>query len=206
MRPATCTIVTAALAVLVLFPPGCGSTPSRYYYALVNDAAAGPPSARRGDRPVMVPAVEISVPYDNDRITYRTGAHEVKRFNYRLWVSLPQDMVRQLLVRKLEQTGIFRSVEPRMHGSRDAYLLLARIDAIELLYTGEHVEARLAMTMRLRDSGTDRDVWTHSFDDRRRVPDDRDEVAAAVRVLSAIYNAEIDRALVLLADHISRSG
>lgn len=204
MKPSRGRIFAATLTTLVLFLAGCRSMPTKSYYALVNDAHGINAAATESmvDRAVMVPMVEIAVPYDSDRVVYRTDAHEIKHFNYRLWVSRPQDMLQQLLAQKLERARIFRSVEPRMHSSRDSYVLLARIDAIEILPDGDLTDVRLAMTMRLRDSKTDLDVWEHGFDKRQRVPGRRAEVEDAIDVLNTVYNTEIDRALALLAGFI----
>jgi len=210
MRPsrgAAATAAFGALAAMTLALAACRSVPAKSYYAFVNDAeavrAAGSGSAPLVDRPVVVPMVEIAVPYDNDRIVYRTDEYEIKHFNYRLWVSHPQDMFQQLLAQRLERARLFRSVEPQLHSSREPYLLLARIDAVELLPDGDRIEVRLAMSMRLRDPRTDLDVWEHSFDARQRVAGSDVEVEDAVRTLNVVYNAEIRTAFGLLAGFLN---
>lgn len=192
-RERTIGILAAAAALALLC--GCGAVPDKHFYAIVNgaeaqaQAAAGPACARTA----VVTPVEIAVPYDDDRIVFRTGDYEVKYFNYDFWVSRPQEMFQQLLAQKLERARLFEGVDPQIASARTHLTVLATIDAIELVATGELIEARLAMTLRLRDPSADASVWEHSFDTRRPVAnDDRDvDVEETVRTLNAIYGDEV---------------
>ena len=185
-------ILAAALALALA--GGCGAVPDKHYYSIVNEAEA-PRPAEPGSpcaRSVVVPPVDIAVPYDDDRIVFRTDKYEVKYFNTSFWVSRPQEMFEQLLSQKLERARLFHAVEPQIASARSHLTLHATIDAIELIATGELVEARLAMTLRLRDPGADRTIWEHAFDVRRPVANEgRDvDVEETVRALNAIYGAE----------------
>jgi len=183
-----------AVAVALALAGGCGAVPDKHYFAIVNEveasrpAGAGPTCARS----VVVVPVEIAVPYDDDRIVFRTDKYEIKYFNYAFWVSRPQDMFQQLLAQKLERARIFDAEDPQLASARTHLTLLATIDAVELIATGELIEARLAMTMRLRDPSADASIWEHAFDTRRPVANDgRDvDVEETVRTLNAIYGAE----------------
>ena len=201
MAPRSGTPAIAALA-LALAAAACGAVPEKRYYAVANEPgpAADPSGVPACSRPVVVAAMEIAVPYDNDRIVFRSDGFEVRYSSYDLWVSRPQDMFQQLLAQKLERARVFAAVEPRIASSRDHLALLGTVDAVELISRGEHLEARLAMTLRLRDTATETTAWEHAFDTRRPVVADDPEAAVGetVRILSAIYNAEIDAAVQLL--------
>jgi len=194
-------ILAAALAVVVA--GGCGAVPEKHYYAIVNEPAApvpneaGPACARS----VVVVPVEIAVPYDDDRIVFRTDKYEVKHFNYDYWVSRPQDMFQQLLAQRLERARIFEAVDPQLASARTHLTLLATIDAVELVASGELIEARLAMTLRLRDAGADRTIWEHAFDTRRPVASEgrKVDVEETVRALNAIYGDEAENVVRSLA-------
>jgi uncharacterized lipoprotein YmbA len=193
--------IISAVASLALLC-GCGAVPDKHFYAIANRAeaqgpvAAGPACARTA----VVTPVEIAVPYDDDRIVFRTGDYEVKYFNYDFWVSRPQEMFQQLLAQKLERARLFEGVDPQIASSRTHLALLVTIDAIELVATGELIEARLAMTLRLRDPSADASIWEHSFDTRRPVANEgRDvNVEETVRTLNAIYAAEASNTLASL--------
>jgi uncharacterized lipoprotein YmbA len=183
-------LAVAALALVC----GCGGVPDKHYYAIVNEAGAPGAEAARPAcaRTAVVAPVEIALPYDADRIVFRTGGYEVKYFNYDLWVSRPQEMFQQLLAQRLERARLFEAVDPQIASARTHLSLLATVDAVELVATGELIEARLAMTLRLRDPGAETTVWEHAFDTRRPVANDgRDiDVEETVRALNAIYGDE----------------
>ena len=191
-----------AAAAALSFAGGGGAVPDKHFYAIVNEPeAAGPAgSGPACARTVVVTPVEIAVPYDDDRIVFRTGSYEVKYFNYDFWVSRPQDMFQQLLAQKIERARLFDAVDPQLASARTHLTLLVTIDAVELVATGELIEARLAMTLRLRDAGAEKTIWEHAFDTRRPVANDgRDvDVEETVRALNAIYTAEASSALASL--------
>jgi len=183
-----------AAAAALFFAGGCGAVPDKHFYAIVNEPeAAGPAgSGPACSRTVVVTPVEIAVPYDDDRIVFRTGSYEVKYFNYDFWVSRPQEMFQQLLAQKLERARLFDGVDPQLASARTHLTLLVTIDAVELVATGELIEARLAATLRLRDAVAEKTIWEHAFDTRRPVANQgRDvDVEETVRALNAIYGDE----------------
>ena len=193
-------ILAAALALALA--SGCGAVPAKHYYTIVNEpeppgpTGVGPTCART----VVVTPMEIAVPYDDDRIVFRTDKYEVKYFNYEFWVSRPEEMFQQLLAQKLERVRLFDAVEPQLASARTHLTLSATIDAIELVATGELIEARLAMTLRLRDTSAGKTIWEHTFDTRRPVANQGREVNVeeTVRTLNGIYGAEASNVVHLL--------
>jgi ABC-type uncharacterized transport system auxiliary subunit len=197
---ATRTLEKAALfAALMLLAAACGAVPEKRFYAMANDPEAAP--ARGADaicaRSAVVPQPEIAVPYDNDRIVFRTDEYEVKYFPYDLWVSRPQDMLQQLVARRLERSHVFAAVDPQLESARDHFTLLTTIDALEMIVRNDVVEARLAIAFRLEDAAIDQVVWRHVFDARRPVAAKGREVRIGemVRAVNAIYNAELTGAV-----------
>jgi ABC-type uncharacterized transport system auxiliary subunit len=190
--------IPALAAALAL---GCGGVPEKRFYALANEPEpAGPGGGPACARTAVVAPLEIAVPYDDDRIVFRTGGHEVKYFSYDFWVGRPQEMFQQLLAQKIERARLFAAVDPQLSSARTHLTVFATIDAIELVATGELIEARLAMTLRLRDDEATRTVWEHAFDTRRPVANQGRavNVEETVRTLNGIYAAEVAAAVVRL--------
>jgi len=194
----------AFLAALAIVAAACGSVPEKRFYTLANDQEA--PGARQSGctRTVVVSDPEIAVPYDNERIVFRTDDYEVKYFNYDLWVSRPQDMLQQLVSRKLERAHLFAAVGSQLEGARQRFTLLTTIDALEVIVRNDVYEARLAVTFRLEDTAIDQVVWSHGFDTQRPVAArGRDvRVGEMVGALNAVYNSETTGAVKLLADFV----
>lgn len=191
-------IVALALIVLVT---SCAQPPIKRYYTLRNDSdrLRPPGSLPLCHRQIVVESVETAAPYDIEDIVYRSGGFEIKHFNYEYWVSPPRDMFTELLTTRLEREGMFESVQMTIHAGRDYLGLLASVAAIELIAEDNKLEARLAMTLRLRDTKTDRMIWEHHFDTVQPVHGKRFDVEDTVRTLSAVYNAELRSSLKLLS-------
>ena len=192
--------LAAALAILVA---ACGAVPERRFYAMVNEPEGAGQKAFAATcvRTIVVPQPEIAVPYDNDRIVFRTDEYEVKYFNYDLWVSRPQDMLQQLVARRIERARLFASVDPQLDSARGHFTLLTTIDALEMIAKGGVAEARLAISFQLADSAIDQVVWRHGFDTQRPVAAKGREVRVGdmVKAVNGIYNAELDGTVQLLA-------
>jgi ABC-type uncharacterized transport system auxiliary subunit len=194
------TLVRAALlAALAIAAGACGAVPEKRFYAMVNEPVPGGPPGPQATciRTVVVSQPEIAVPYDNDRIVFRTDDYEVKYFNYDLWVSRPQDMIQQLVARRIEGAHLFAAVDPQLEGARERFTLLTAIDALEMVVKENVVEARLAISFRLQDTAIDQVVWRHGFDVRRPVPAKGREVRVGemIRTVNAVYNTELEGAV-----------
>jgi ABC-type uncharacterized transport system auxiliary subunit len=191
----------AFVAASALLAAGCGAVPEKRFYAMVNEpdgtvARASSPCIRSA----VVAVPEIAVPYDNDRIVFRTDEYQVQYFNYDLWVSQPQEMLQQLVAGRLERAHAFSAIDPQLVSARDHLTMLTTIEALEVIAKDHLVEARLAMSFRLEDGAVDQVVWRHGFDTRRRVESKgrNARVGEMVRALNAVYNAEMATTVQLL--------
>jgi ABC-type uncharacterized transport system auxiliary subunit len=186
-----------ALAVVA---SSCAAPPTKSFYTLVNTKQLQRPlgSVPLCKRQLVVESVETAVPYDIDRIVFRNDEFEIKHFTYEFWVSPPRDMFTGLLTTRMERERLFDSVQTPIHAHRDYIGLIVTVDAIELIASNKQLEARLAMTLRLRDTKTDEVLWEHNFDTRQPVQGREFDVEYTVRTLSSIYNAEMSSVVRLL--------
>lgn len=200
MNMATRTRRIAAAAALALLAAGCGSVPEKRFYAMANDPGAAARAASPCARSAVAALPEIAVPYDNDRIVFRSDEYQVQYFNYDLWVSQPQEMLQQLVAARLERAHLFAAVDPQLTSARDHFAVRTTIEAIEVIARDHLVEARLALSFRLEDRAADQVVWRHGFDTTRRVESKgrNATVGEMVRTLNAIYNDEMTAAVQLL--------
>lgn len=196
----------AAATALALLAAACGAVPEKRFYAMANEPGGG--DARAAStciRSAVVALPEIAVPYDNDRIVFRSDEYQVQYFNYDLWVSQPQEMLQQLVAGRLERAHLFSAVDPQLVSARDHLTLLASIEALEVIARDHLVEARLALSLRLEDGAVDQVVWRHRFDTTRRVESKgrNATVGEMVRTLNAIYNDEMTAAVQLLGRFVA---
>lgn len=180
-------ILTTVVAV------SCGSVPTKRYYTLSNTFTpeSDPPEKPLCTKPLVVASVMASSHCKNDKIVFRTNPFEIRHFNYRLWVSPPEEMMKSLLAGKLESSGVFPAVESYVHASSDHLALYARLNALEELDGEDEWTARMAMSFVLKSSSDDAILWKYEFD--ATLPAQRKNITSVVSTLSDIYNLEIDK-------------
>ena len=181
---------------------GCGATHIDRYFTLANDDRSE--AARETARcvlPLVIASVMVAPPYKEENIVFRSDAFEIYYYNYRYWVDPPGEMIRGLLQIRLEGSGLFQAVEPRIHSPSDHLALYVRLNALEEKDRGGEWYARLAMRFTLRTSRGDALVWRYAFDTEQRVS--RRDVLGVVEALSAIYNKELDQAMISLSAFVS---
>lgn len=183
--------VTPILAAAAL--QACGSVPPKYYYTIVAKKTRQSSSQMLCRRPLVLAAVEAVAPYDSQKIVYRSEIFDVSFYHYRLWAATPEQMLEELLTRKLQASNYFPGVESYIHSSGDHLALFVRINALEEVdqEQGEKWNARLALSFVLKESTSDQVIWRHSFDRTERVMErnPRD----LVRTISHIFFTETEK-------------
>ncbi|GAB4307019.1 MAG: hypothetical protein Kow0090_22010 [Myxococcota bacterium] len=201
-------IQSSALLILlfILFIGNCGSVPSKRFYTLVNSEEKAqnielPPACFR---PLIVASIETSPPYDSDKIAFRTDKFEIKYYNYRFWVTMPSDMIKKLLAKKIESKKIVQAVESFIHGPADHLALYGKLERLELIEESEKQKARLAMSFLLKESKTEKTVWSYNYDKTRIVRGE--EFTDIIFALNSLYNDESDKMINALALFLSSYG
>ncbi|MGH9594610.1 MAG: ABC-type transport auxiliary lipoprotein family protein, partial [Bryobacteraceae bacterium] len=89
---------------------GCISTRQIHYYTL-----GGVPSSAQMGGPrspaLVVGLITASVPLQDSRIWYRSGANEAGAYEYQRWREPPAPMVRESLIHALRSSGKYRCVQ-----------------------------------------------------------------------------------------------
>jgi uncharacterized lipoprotein YmbA len=185
------------LAALVLFAGACSSVPPKRFYQLINAPAAATLQAPAAacQRNLVITALNAAAPYDQKEIVFRTDHYEVKHYNYRLWISNPNEMFGQLVAERLRGLGLFTSVEPAATARLARPLtLVCEITRMEEIDEGDTVKAHLAMRFRLREQGRDENLLEYTFDRSSDVPpDDELRVLSVVAATSDLYNGEAEQ-------------
>lgn len=171
----------------------CATPPVKRFYTIINEQTKHP--ANMGPkicaRSLVIAQAESISPYKDEKIIFRTDSYEVKHFNYRLWVSSPEEMMHSLLMRKLEQAKIFTAIETFVNSSSEHLTLYPKLNAIEELDIDGQWHARLGMQFVMKDDRDENIIWEHEFDKTQKVDDE--EVPELIHTMSLIYNAEANK-------------
>jgi len=96
-------------------------------------------------------------------IVYRSGRNEIGAYQYHMWAEPPAQMVRSVLIRRLQASGRYQSVT-RLGGSTQGnFVLRGRLYEFEEVDTGGTILAKVSMEFELIDRSTHESVWNHFY-------------------------------------------
>jgi ABC-type uncharacterized transport system auxiliary subunit len=152
------TLVALAVAAL----SSClGGRPIKYFTVTIPQA----PQPTAGSYPVALLVGPISAPeiLEDQPIVYRSGPNEIGAYKYHLWAEPPAEMIRTVLLRRLQASGQFRSVAQLGGSTRGDFVLRGRLYDFEEVDTGGAISARVTMEFLLIDRATHKAVWNHFY-------------------------------------------
>jgi ABC-type uncharacterized transport system auxiliary subunit len=155
---------------------------------------------------------DSAIAYDRPEIVYRADEHELRYYQYRLWIAKPGRMVGEQVAKHLEAIGLFEAVTLRPTERVAHFELGGVVLSIDVLDPGADGEtsaeasaedraeqpwrARLAMRLMLTSSDSGEIIWKHTFVATRDVA--RHDPRAVVATLTAI----LDEQLAQLGDEL----
>ena len=184
-------IVGISGVVVGLFCVACGTAPVNSYYTLEN---VMPEEETLPTMPICqsvlaVESVFVLPPYDLTKVVFRPDDLEVRYYTHRHWVSSPEEMVRKLIVRRLDSENLFVNVDNIMFVSEPDLTLYTKVHNLEEIDRDKTWNGRLAMSFTLRDDLSGRTVWEYHFDETKTVP--KKEVKVVIYTINEIYNRQI---------------
>jgi ABC-type uncharacterized transport system auxiliary subunit len=152
------TLVVLAMAAL----SSClGGRPIRYF-TISFPPTPGPAGSVY---PVTLLVGHISAPeiLEEQPIVYRSGRNELGAYQYHQWAEPPAQMVKTLLIRRLQASGRFQSVAQLGGSTQGDYVLRGRLYDFGEVDSGGAITARVTMEFQLIDRSTHKSVWDHFY-------------------------------------------
>jgi ABC-type uncharacterized transport system auxiliary subunit len=142
---------------------GCGAArPSKYYMLSV----PGDPGAvaERSSYPatLLLGPWRSSHLYREDHIVYSSAGMNMGTYQYQRWSEPPSEMLVNVLLRDLRNSGKYRAVDILRSNSRGDYILYGRLYDFKEV-SGSALLARLTLDLELRETKTGATVWTHYY-------------------------------------------
>jgi len=185
--------ILVSLAALLI--SACGSGRPIHYFTMELPPA---PAPSPGVYPVTVLLGRIDAPeiLMDEPIVYRSGPNEIGTYAYHQWVEPPAQMVRDMLIRLLRESGKYRAVDRMGSSVQGNYVLHGRLYNFEEVDTG-NITALVSIEMELFDRRSRKTVWSYSYTHStavqgKEIPD----------VVSAL-NRNIDQGLSEIASGLS---
>jgi ABC-type uncharacterized transport system auxiliary subunit len=151
--------VVAAVAGILC---SCGAArPSKYYQLTI----PGETSQARAVQPygvtLLVAPLTASHLYREDRIVYSSGS-EMGIYEYQRWAEPPTEMITEMLIRGLRESGRYRAVYSQSSTGHGDYLLRGHLYDFKEV-SGGSLLARVSVELELHELKTGATVWTHLY-------------------------------------------
>jgi ABC-type uncharacterized transport system auxiliary subunit len=140
----------------------CGAARASKYYQLT---IPGETSQARTAQPyaitLLVAPITASHLYRGDRVVYSTGS-EMGTYEYQRWAEPPIEMIGEMLIRGLRESGRYHAVYSQSSSARGDYLVRGRLYDFKEV-SGGSLLARVTVELELRELRTGTTVWTHFY-------------------------------------------
>lgn len=197
------TLLPAVFLSIVGGLSGCGSAPVNSYYTLEN---AMPKTKQAVKTPLCkgtlaIESVVVDPPYDLTKIAFRPDELEVRYYTHRHWVCSPEEMMRKLLIRRLDAENLFRDVDSIVFLSEPDLTLFTKVHNLEEIDRHKNWNGRLAMSFVLRDDVSGKTVWEYRFDETKSAS--KNDIKSMIQSINSIYNENIKKMLKSMTSFVA---
>ena len=188
-------LVGGAIATIVTLAFGCGAArPSKYYQLTPPSPAASGTAQDPFALSLVLGSMFTSHLYREDRIVYSSESQQMGTYETERWSEPPVEMFRDVLLRKLRESGRYRDVNTMRTGGRGDFVIKGRLYDFKEV-TGKTFAGRLAFDLEMHDAKTNATVWTHTYN--------HDEPVSGKDVASVV--AALDRNVQRAASEVAAS-
>jgi ABC-type uncharacterized transport system auxiliary subunit len=142
---------------------GCGSArPSKYYQLTIPGNPAPAPERNPFNVTLLLGPLGASHLYREDHIVYSASGENMGTYQYHRWAEPPTEMLVDVLLRDLRDSGSYRTVDLLRSNSHGDYILYGRLYDFKEV-SGPTILARVSMDLEMRETKTGTTVWTHYY-------------------------------------------
>lgn len=191
------------LPAAVFLAAGCTlmrGTPSmvRNYYTI--DYIPSAPAAAASQLPypyaLQVGHFDVERATNRQNIVFRYSPHQLQYYERERWAVRPDDMIRDMVFKHLNAARLTNHLALSFPDTRPDFRLDGMVEALERLDAGDLFFSHMAMSLKLIRIETGDEVWSYSFDRRRRVHSG--DMVRTVQGLSDILQTEMNVAITQL--------
>jgi ABC-type uncharacterized transport system auxiliary subunit len=135
------TWITSCLLAALFSLVGCTSVPTTHYYAFqptLTVSLQETENTTTSPFRISVESYEGDVPYQQDRIVFRTSVYEISFYEYHRWLRPPTELVTEQVLKHARASGLFRNVLAGGFDASARYVLDGRVLMFDQWYTGQN--------------------------------------------------------------------
>jgi len=137
----------------------CVSTKPVHYYTL-----QAPPRPANQSKPngliLLVGNIATPEVLQDSRIRYRSGTNEAGAYEYHRWTERPGSMVRDALMRALQDSGKYQRVLEAGSSINGDYLLHGRLEEFDEVDRSS-IQTKISLRIELVDRKTNQNIWDY---------------------------------------------
>jgi ABC-type uncharacterized transport system auxiliary subunit len=193
----------AAVCLLAGLATACGATHPTKYYVL--DAPPAPAPAAQAPIPVrlVVGRITASHLYREDRLVYGTGTVQMGTYEFERWSAPPVDLIQDMLVAALRNSGQYRAVSRIGSSARGDYVVRGHLYALDEIDNKPGLAARFALELELFDPSAGSVVWSGSYNHDEPVEGKHLSVSDVVQALDRNVAAGIQQLTSGLSQYLA---
>lgn len=154
-------LMTAILTTVSL--GGCGAArPSKYYQLTVPGVQSTAQPADPLPATILLGPLMASHLYREDRIVYSSEGQQMGTYEYQRWAEPPTEMVQEVLLRQLRDSGRYKAVYMQRSTVSGDFLIRGRLYDFKEVSGGSLV-AKVTFELEMRDLKSGGTVWTHYY-------------------------------------------
>jgi ABC-type uncharacterized transport system auxiliary subunit len=188
-------IGVASFSFIAVVLGGCGGGRPIAFYTLRMPPPPAP-AARVFPISLLVGRIDAPEILQDEPIVYRSGPNEIGTYAYHSWIEPPTKMVKEMLIRRLRDSGEYGSVADLGSEARGNFVLQGRLYDFEEVDTPQ-VSALVTMEFHLFDRRTRTLVWKSYYS--RREPVQGKEISEVVSTL----NSDVSQGLSQIVDGLN---
>ncbi len=163
MKKRSIFIVACLLSIIWLW--GCANIPLTHYYTFHPDlekkvAIAAPKSSYT----LAIDTFEADVPYQQDKIVFRTSPYEVNFYEYHKWLRPLEELVTDQVLKLVSSAGLFQSVHSRAFESYSDYILRGKIKMFDQWYNAGNSFVRIQLEYQLVVPDQEQIIWMNTVE------------------------------------------
>ena len=190
------------LSLIVLFS-ACRSSKSvynRYYMLEIPETAseALPEGLQVMAGRLDVREVAVGPAYASHQIALRDGSHSIRYFTFNEWVQRPSINLTGMLISFLDNNNVFEVVETGRQAVEPDYVLKTNVHRMEVVQQRKQFEAFLSVEFVMMDAAGDRQLFKHSSDRSRILPEKNLNLFAAA--VSEFFVEELTAFILTIHD------
>ncbi len=189
------------VALFASLAAGCTTARAPRYYYLSSPSV----SAQAGTTPfpvtILVGRVNAPRVLRDDRIIYGMTAVELGIDDYHRWAETPPEMLEQMLVTRLRNSGQYKAVQRLSSSARGDYVLRGHLFALNEMDSASGIKARFSFQLELFDPKTGTVVWSERY--LHDEPVEKKSVTSVVEALQKNVTAGLDQLAGSLAQYFA---